>query len=187
MPVMNVRYAVGSLDAASKAVLANRLTEVLIQMEGGANTPGGRDFAWVRFDESARDDFWIGGQSNVGAEIGPTFLVDVTIPEGYMNRTHKNEVHSWVASAISEATGHAASDVPLLTVITEVPEGNWSTRGVPISLETTAVVVGLPSDGERLRWSRKYFEAKARALAAADYPSDMGGLLPSMSGDVRKT
>ncbi|WP_428531745.1 hypothetical protein [Rhodopila sp.] len=39
MSIMDVRYASGSLDKASKAALGLRLTEVLVQMEGGAHTP----------------------------------------------------------------------------------------------------------------------------------------------------
>jgi phenylpyruvate tautomerase PptA (4-oxalocrotonate tautomerase family) len=186
MPIMDVRYAAGSLNAASKSKLANQLTNVLIQMEGGANTPGGRAFAWVCFTEITEDNLWIAGQSNVGAKIGPTFWVNVSVPEGYMNRAHNNEVHAWIASAIAEATGITASDLRILTVIDEVTEDNWGSRGIPISLESIAVAVGQPQDGERLQWSRAYFGAKARAVAAAGFPPDAGGLPPSMLRELEK-
>jgi len=186
MPIMDVRYAVGSLDAAGKALLAERLTEVLIQMEGGANTEGGRAFAWVCFTEFAADDLWIAGRCNVASGSGPTFLVHISIPEGYMNREHKNDVHAWVASAITGATDVAASELRLLTVIDEVTEGNWGSRGSPISLESIAVAVGQPEDGPRLGWSRSYFAAKARAVVMAGFPADVGGLPPSMSRELEK-
>ncbi len=186
MPIMDVRYATGSLDTAGKAVLAKRLTDVLIQMEGGANTAGGRAFAWVCFNELAKDDLWIAGRPDVASDAGPTFLVHVSIPEGYMNREHKNEVHASVASAIASATGVAASELRILTVIDEVTEGNWGSRGLPISLETIAVAVGQPADGQRIGWSRSYFAAKARAAATAGFPADMGGLPPSMSREMEK-
>ncbi len=57
MPIMDVRYAAGSLDKTTKAALAQRLTDVLIRMEGGANTPGGRGFATVFFTEFAEDNW----------------------------------------------------------------------------------------------------------------------------------
>jgi phenylpyruvate tautomerase PptA (4-oxalocrotonate tautomerase family) len=186
MPIMDVRYAAGSLNAASKSILANRLTDVLIRMEGGANTEGGRAFAWVCFTEIAADNLWIAGRSDVGAAAGPTFLVNVSIPEGYMNRVHKNEVHAWVATAIGAAVGEAPTDLRILTVIDDVTEGNWGTRGTPISLEAIAGTVGQPRNGERLQWSHAYFEAKARAVAAVGFPSDMGGLPPSMSRALEK-
>ena len=45
MPIMQVHYPEGALDQGRKAALAQRLTDVLIAMEGGANTAGGRTTA----------------------------------------------------------------------------------------------------------------------------------------------
>lgn len=180
MPIMDVRYAAGSLDKASKADLAGRLTDVLVKMEGGANTPGGRDFAWVWFTAFTPDDVWVAGLPG-GPDAAALFLVHIAIPEGYMNRAHKNEVHAWVASAIAAATGAAEADLRILTVIDEVTEGNWGSRGVPISLEFIAQTVGQPKDGPRLQWSNAFFAAKSRAMAEAAFPTDAGGLPPSLS------
>jgi len=186
MPIMDVRYAAGTLDAAAKADLAARLTNVLIRMEGGANTPGGRAFAWVFFTAFATDDWWIGGHTDGTYVTGPgKFLVSVFVPEGYMNVTHKNEVHAWVAEAIAGATGCADPAGSLLTVINEVTEGNWGDGGQPISLELIASTVG-QDGGPRPAWSRAYFEAKARAMVAAGYPSDTGGMLPSLRPRLQK-
>ena len=40
MPIMQVQYPEAALDGDRKAALAQRLTDVLIAMEGGANTTG---------------------------------------------------------------------------------------------------------------------------------------------------
>jgi phenylpyruvate tautomerase PptA (4-oxalocrotonate tautomerase family) len=96
-----------------------------------------------------------------------------------MNQAQKNEVHAGVADAIAEATGALAAGGSILTVINEVTEGDWGDAGRPISLESIAKTVGQPAGGPRLRWSRAYFEAKARAMAAAGYPLDAGSLPPS--------
>lgn len=181
MPLMDVRYAEGSLDDAMKAKLAGLLTDVLIRMEGGANTRGGRAFAWVFFSAFAARDWWIGGEADATYVSPPgKFLVRITIPEGYMNTLHKNEVHAWVAEAIGEATATPGPGDSILTVIEEVTEGNWGCAGLPISLESIAATVGQVG-GERVLWSRRYFEAKARAREAAGYPADTGGLLPSLT------
>jgi len=138
MPIMDVRYAAGSLEKEAKAVLAQKLTDVLIRMEGGANTPGGRGFAWVFFTAFAEDDWWIGGRAGDEYVSPPgKFLVHIAIPEGYMNIAHKNEVHAWVAAAIAEVAGSGAGG-SILTVIDEVTEGNWGNAGHPISLESIA-------------------------------------------------
>lgn len=181
MPIMDVRYMAGDLDKANKADLAKRLTDVLIRMEGGANTHGGRAFASVLFSELPRGDWWVGGVTDNTFVTAPgRFLVHVTIPEGYMNADHKREVHAWVNEAILAATGtKGATGSSILVVINEVTEGNWGAAGHPISLESIADSVGMSQTGERFAWVRSYFTAKARMLAAFNYPSDLGGLLPS--------
>ncbi|HEY0234376.1 MAG TPA: tautomerase family protein [Afipia sp.] len=178
---MDVRYMAGDLDKASKADLAKRLTDVLIRMEGGANTHGGRAFASVLFSELPKGDWWVGGVADDSFVSAPgRFLVNVTIPEGYMNADHKSEVHAWVNEAILAAT-HAdkATGSSILVVINEVTEGNWGNAGHPISLESIADSVGMSKTGERFAWVRSYYAAKARMFAAFNYPGDLGGLLPS--------
>jgi len=188
MPIMDVRCAAGRLDQAAKAKLAARLTDVLIRMEGGANTRGGRAFAWVFFTEFAEEDWWIGARADAEYVSPPgKFLVHISIPEGYMNVAHKNEVHGWVAAAIAEVVGGAGRGGSILTVIDEVTEGNWGAAGKPISLESIAGTVGQAKDGSRLDWSRAYFEAKARMMSAAGYPADAGGLLPSLADRLAQT
>lgn len=189
MPIMDVRYAAGRLDKAQKTALAQRLTDVLIRMEGGANTHGGRAFATVLFTPTAEIDWWVGGTTDDTYVSAPgRFIVHIWIPEGYMNIAHKNEVHAWVAAAIAEATGSSEPGNSLLTVINEVTEGNWGDAGHPISLENIAATVGQPKDGPRFGWSYSYFKAKARMMADAGFPADAGGLLPSLTpaGDAAR-
>ena len=71
----------------------------------------------------------------------------------------------------------------VLVVIDEVTEGNWGAAGRTISLNSIAVTVGLPKDGERFAWVRAYFAAKRRQFEAAGYPADVGGLMqPEATG-----
>jgi phenylpyruvate tautomerase PptA (4-oxalocrotonate tautomerase family) len=184
MPVMNVTFRAGDLDTARKADLAKRLTDVLIQMEGGADTHGGRAFAWVLFNEVPLADWWVGGDAGDAFVSSPgRFMVHVTIPEGYMNQAHKSEVHAWVNEAILTATQAIGKDAgkSILVVVDEVPEGNWGCAGNTISMETISGSVGLSKTGQRYAWVEKYFAAKARMLTTFGYPSDMGGVLPSLS------
>jgi phenylpyruvate tautomerase PptA (4-oxalocrotonate tautomerase family) len=177
MPIMQVQHADGCLNSAQKADLATRLTDILIQMEGGANTHGGRAFAHVQFIAFKPDDWYVGGETGDGyVSLPGRFIIHVTIPEGYMNAQHKNEVHAWVNDAIVATTGAPKGEPnSILVVIDEVPEGNWGNSGKPISLSSIAKTVGL-SHQDRVVWTKDYFAAKARAYAAADYPKDTGGL-----------
>ena len=179
MPIMNVRYAAGDLTQASKAELAKRLTDVMIRMEGGANTRGGRAFAWVLFEELAQGNWWAGGETG-NAYVSPPgrFLINVSIPEGYMSAGHKAEVQTWVTDAILAATGATGEDAgrSIQVIIDDIPEGNWAAAGRTISLANIADSVGLSKSGSRYAWSKNYFAAKGRARAAAGYPADTGGL-----------
>ncbi len=179
MPIMKVSYGAGDLDDTSKASLARKLTDVMIRMEGGANTRGGRAFAWVLFEELSQGNWWAGGEAGNGYISPPgRFLIHVSIPEGYMNAEHKREVHVWVTEAILAATAASGPEVghSIQVVIDEVPEGNWAAAGHTISLASIADSVGLSKTGGRFAWSQTYFAAKARARAAAGYPADTGGL-----------
>jgi phenylpyruvate tautomerase PptA (4-oxalocrotonate tautomerase family) len=177
MPIMQVQHAEGNLTGPQKADLAKRLTDVLVQMEGGANTHGGRAFAHVQFIAFRAENWWVGGETGESYVSPPgRFIVHVTIPEGYMNAQHKNEVHAWINDAIVAVTGAPKGEPnSILVVIDEVPEGNWGNSGKPISLSTIAKTVGL-SHQDRIVWTKDYFAAKARAYAAAGYPKDTGGL-----------
>jgi phenylpyruvate tautomerase PptA (4-oxalocrotonate tautomerase family) len=182
MPIMKVTYQSGSMTDAQKATLAGRLTDLMIQMEGGADTVGGRSFAWVIYDEIKSGDWWSGGRADAQYVAPPgKFLVDVSIPEGYMNTTHKQEVMSGVNAALMDVlgtTGEANAGGSAQVIIHDVTEGNWSAAGRTISLANIAGTVGLSKTGQRFAWVRSYFAAKARQFSAAGYPSDTGGLLP---------
>jgi phenylpyruvate tautomerase PptA (4-oxalocrotonate tautomerase family) len=185
MPVLQVYYPQESLDSGRKATLAKRLTDVLLDMEGGAKTHGGLAFATVLFTPVAADDWWVGGRTDTTYVSPPgKFLARVTIPEGYMSQLHKSEVHSKVNAAIVDVMGsgeHAAQGANILVTIEEVTEGNWGARGATISMNSISDSVGLAKTSSRFQWVKAYFAAKARQFAAYGYPPDVGGLLPGDS------
>lgn len=183
MPIMNVHYVEGTLTDAQKADLSSRLTALMIKMEGGAGTEGGHAFAWVIYDEIKPGNWWAGGRTDKTYVRPPgCFLVDVRIPEGYMNSQHKDEVQAGVNAALMAATGQdmagASAGGSCQVVITEITEGNWAAAGKTISLASIAGSVGLSRTSDRFAWVKAYFGAKARAFQAAGYPPDAGGLLP---------
>ncbi|MBZ9939223.1 4-oxalocrotonate tautomerase [Mesorhizobium sp. BR1-1-16] len=197
MPIMEVQYRAGDLDPATKADLAERLTQIMIRMEGGGDTFGGRAFAWVLFRELSTDDWWAGGETAETYVYPPgRFLVHVTIPEGYMNAEHKNEVHDWVAAAILKAKGVSGENADkspassksagksILTVIDEVTEGNWGWAGLPLGMAKIAPAVGLAKTSERFAWTTAYFTAKARERISAGYPADAGGIMAGIEGST---
>ncbi|MCX5495817.1 4-oxalocrotonate tautomerase [Kaistia dalseonensis] len=188
MPIMEVHYHAGDLEPVAKADLARRLTAVMIDMEGGADTFGGRAFAWVIFREVPKDDWWVGGETDDTYVRSPgRFLVRVLIPEGYMNTDHKNEVHALVGQAILDVKrppNTAETGKSILTVIEEVTEGSWGCAGKPIGMASIATSVGLPATSERFGWTTAYFAAKARERRSAGYPADAGGIMTGVEGEA---
>nr|WP_294508699.1 tautomerase family protein [uncultured Rhodopila sp.] len=188
MPIMQVYHVEDALDTATKEQLAQRLTDVLIAMEGGADTTGGRAFAWVLFTPIKSGDWFIGGRRDEQFVHPPgRFLVHVAIPEGYMNAQYKSEVHAKVNAAIvAVAGGHEAPNAggSILVVIDEVTEGNWGAAGRTISLTAIAETVGLPKGGDRFEWIQSYFAAKRRQVEAFGYPADIGGLTPPSAANI---
>jgi phenylpyruvate tautomerase PptA (4-oxalocrotonate tautomerase family) len=183
MPIMQVYHVEDALNADAKEKLAQCLTDVLITMEGGANTRDGRAFAWVLFTPVKAADWWIGGRQDEQFVHPPgRFLVHVTVPEGYMSAQHKSDVHASVNAAIIAVTGDDGgpdAGSSILVIINEVTEGNWGASGRTISLNAIAGTVGLPKDGDRFTWVQAYFAAKRRQFEAAGYPADVGGLMRS--------
>ncbi len=181
MPVLQLYHPQGALDGSRKAVLAAKLTDVLMMMEGNAKTAGGYGFASVLFTPVAETDWWVGGRTDATYVAPPgKFLARVSIPEGYMNTAHKTEVHVAVNAAILSAVGSPEDPEQggsIQVILEEVSEGNWGAGGRTISLANIADKVGMPKNGERFKWIRAYFAAKARQFAAAGYPADTGGLL----------
>ena len=181
MPIIQLQYSHGALSHDRKADLAQRLTQVLLAMEGNAKTAAGLAFASVLFNESAPGDWWVAGHTDtVGHHLPGHFIARVAIPEGYMNQAHKSEVHTKVHKAIAESACQVfpAVSVPhALVIIEEIPEGNWGSQGQTIGMASIAKAVGLPANGERFAWVKSYFAAKARQFAAAGYPADVGGLM----------
>ena len=183
MPIMQIYYPKGQLDRDRKMALAQKLTSVLIMMEGGAGTNAGRAFATVLMSEVDAESWFVGGHldSTYVAKAGK-FIIYVTIPEGYMNAAHKTEVHSWINAAILETMN--CQTIPnaganIMVVINEVPEGNWGANGKTIGMDSISVAVGLAKESERFMWVERYFAAKSRALRAAGYPADVGGVIAS--------
>jgi phenylpyruvate tautomerase PptA (4-oxalocrotonate tautomerase family) len=165
MPVLQISYPAGTLDAVSKPALAERLTNVLLTMEGGARTAGGLAFASVLFSEVPREDWFVGGRTD----------------DTHVHPPGKFLVHASVNHAFLEVLGggnSASAGGSILVSIEEVTEGDWGCAGRTISLASIADSVGLPVAGPRFRWVLEYFAAKARLFKSAGYPEDTGGLLP---------
>jgi phenylpyruvate tautomerase PptA (4-oxalocrotonate tautomerase family) len=176
-----VTFVKGALDGAQKADLAEKMTAALLEIEGGADTPGGRSIAWVLFNEVDNDAWAVGGRfDDTYVSAAGKFLVSVTVPEGSMSQERKSMVHKFVNDAILEVTGTAGVPQAGRSVwvhIHEIPEGHWGTSGKTASITGIATIAGVAPDSELLDFTGRYFAAKERAYEASGHPEDATGRL----------
>jgi phenylpyruvate tautomerase PptA (4-oxalocrotonate tautomerase family) len=179
MPMITVEYVDGQLTPAQKATLAEEMTHVILQIEGGADTPAGRSIASVRFRTIAADDWYLGGHTD-DTFVSPTgkFLVELNVPEGSMDQVRKSQCHKAITSAILRVTGTQDVEGATKSVwiqIFEWPEGHLSTSGRTSSLLGIAQLAGIPADHPLLAFPRAYFDAKDRFYDAHQFPEKTAG------------
>jgi phenylpyruvate tautomerase PptA (4-oxalocrotonate tautomerase family) len=179
MPLITVDYPTGSLTPEQKAQLAEEMTKVILEIEGGADTPGGRSIAWVRFKEMPNDDWYIGG-TNDGSYTSPTgkFLIELNVPEGSTDQVRKTAAHKAITAAFLRVTGVKDEEGAARSVwiqIFEWPEGCLATNNKTSSLLGIARLAGVPKDHPLLDYPRAYFDAKDRMYDAHQFPPTTAG------------
>ncbi len=177
MPMITVETPEGTLSAPQKAELAERLTHVILQIEGGADTPEGRSIAWVRFKELSGGDWYIGGisDSEAPSKTGK-FLIELNVPEGSMDQVRKSACHKAITDAVLAVAGAQTEAARTIWIqIVEWPEGHLATRGRTSSLLGIARLARIPADHPLLAFPRAYFAAKDRLYDAHQFPQDTAG------------
>ncbi len=179
MPVITIDYPKGKFTPTERDELAESMTQVILQIEGGADTPEGRSIAWVKFNEIDQSDWYIGGDNGSGFEgAAGKFFVELNVPEGSMDQSRKSQCHKAIFDVLLNATNtkdveNAAQSI--FVQIVEWPEGHLAANGRTSSLLGIAKVAGIPADHPLLRFPRAYFEAKDRLYDLAEFPKKTAG------------
>jgi phenylpyruvate tautomerase PptA (4-oxalocrotonate tautomerase family) len=179
MPMIHFHYPAGSLTPARKSDLAERLTHVLIEIEGGPGTDGprSRSISWVMFYEIASDSWAIGGKFD-DTYVSPPgkFLVNVHVPEGSLSNDRKAMVHKMVDQAVFDTFDVPVPDDPegrkpsIFVQITEWPEGNMGALGRTWRLADIGGYVGGGGDPAIGKRGKAYMIARAKLRATAGFP-----------------
>ena len=179
MPLMTIEHASGTLTAVQKAALAEELTNVILEIEGGADTPEGRAIAWVRFREIDHGDSYIGGVASGAHESASgKFLIELNVPEGSMDQTRKSASHQAITAAVLRARGLDISEAAARSIwvqIVEWPESHLATGNRTSSLLGIAKRINVPADHPLLAFPRAYFAAKDRWYDAHGFPEHTAG------------
>ncbi|MFC4723821.1 4-oxalocrotonate tautomerase family protein [Glycocaulis abyssi] len=179
MPLITVEHPSGSLTAEQKASLAEDLTHVILQIEGGVDNSASRSIAWVRFKELDGADWFIGGLNDGTHESASgKFLIELNVPEGSMDQPRKSDCHRAITAAVLKAKGVDSADGAARSVwiqIVEWPEGHLATSGRTSSLLGIARLAGIPADHPLLAFPRAYFAAKDRLYDQNGFPDQTAG------------
>jgi phenylpyruvate tautomerase PptA (4-oxalocrotonate tautomerase family) len=179
MPMITVQYPPEALDQAKKDALAEDLTKVILEIEGGADTPEGRYIAWVRFQPIERSDWYLGGVNDSTFEgAAGRWLIELNVPEGSMDQERKTQCHKAITDAVLRATGHTGvkdASGSIWIQLVEWPEGHLATRGRTSSLLGIAKLAKIPADHPLLDFPRAYFAAKDRMYDLAEFPAKTAG------------
>lgn len=179
MPLITVEYPRGALTPEQKATLADHLTQVILEIEGGVDNPQARSIAWVRFREMEGDDWFIGGDNDATyVSASGRFLIELNVPEGSMDQKRKSDCHEAITAAVLKAIGIENKDGAARSVwiqIFEWPEGHLATSGRTASLLGIAKLSGIPADDPLLAFPRAYFAAKDRLYDANGFPEQTAG------------
>ena len=179
MPVITVDYPKGRFSLSERDSLAEAMTQVILQIEGGADTPAGRSIAWVKFNEIDGGDWYIGGDNGTAFEgAAGKFFVELNVPEGSMDQERKSECHKAIFTALLKATGTANVEGAAQSIfiqIVEWPEGHLAANGKTSSLLGIARQAGIPADHPLLAFPRAYFDAKDRLFDLAEFPDKTAG------------
>lgn len=180
MPSITVEHPSGSLNSAQKSALAEQLTHVLLQIEGGVDNPAARSIAWVRYREVAKDDWFIGG-TNDDAFVakGGKFLAELNVPEGSMDMDRKSQAHRAITDAILDIVGvdkdEKGAARSIWVQIFEWPEGHMATSGNTASMLGIALIAGIDPNNPLLDFPKAYFDAKDRMYDGAQFPARTAG------------
>ena len=154
MPLVRITYPRGALTPDQKRQIAEALTEAVLEAEVDTVTDAGRMVTVVHFNESAADDWAVGGQLRSTAAGAPPnhFIVDLVVLEGLLENDRKSRCHRRVTEVFQNVFGPAADPMLPLRVwvlVHEVREGSWGAGGTTISALDVAQFIGGELDVER--------------------------------------
>ena len=174
MPMVQVTMRKGALTPEQKEKLTDRLTHVLLMIEGGTDNPAGRAIAWTIYKEIDPGDWAIGVKFDGTYEApGGRFLFSITLPEASLSPDRRPLIIEATNTALMETLKLDPEDrlgKSAWVHIHEIPEGHWGAGGEVFGVEKIYHVWGVQDDGERMAYIKSYLEAKERARADAFFP-----------------
>ncbi len=173
MPKVAVTAPTSTFTTEQRSDLAERLTSVLLMIEGGNDNPAGRAIAHVTFHDIEPDRWYVGGQlDDTYVYPGGRVVFDVTVPEGSCDQRRKTLIHQAVNTALCDTLGIDADakhrGASAWVIVHEVREGHWGAGGNTISIRDIAKLAQMQPD--RAGYYDALLAARQSVHQAAGYP-----------------
>jgi phenylpyruvate tautomerase PptA (4-oxalocrotonate tautomerase family) len=158
MPLMDVTFAQGSLNAHAQSRLSAKLWSVALRWEGIEINETSASVAWVYLDERPQHHITVAGKSpkqNI-------YRVNVRVMAGFMDQKRIDSLARELTDAILEVDGTKGdgSGPRVFCIAEEIPSGTWSIDGQTWTTVFTARTLKL--DSERVDAMEKAVAARPR-------------------------
>ena len=134
MPVIDVTYPAGALNARAQEAVAAHLTDILMDIEGSKGIAAIAAGTWLLPHEAAPN--MPSAEKSAQAVIGSK-----SQPAGTLNMAQKEALIQRVTDALLRIDGvepDAAQRARIYCLINEVPDGGWGFAGLAITREYAA-------------------------------------------------
>ena len=126
MPLINLTYPEGAIDAATREQLVEDLMGDLLRAERAPDTDFFRSVTWVYVHELPEHNVLAAGKP----VAAPTFRVEVTTPEGALSDRRRQELVENATRAVRDAAGIPEQEALRVFVLCrEIDEGSWGAAG----------------------------------------------------------
>jgi phenylpyruvate tautomerase PptA (4-oxalocrotonate tautomerase family) len=135
MPLMDLTYPEGTIDAETREAMVDDLTTVLLRAERAPDTQFFRDIAWVHVHELPGEHMLAAGKPI----DRPVVKLEVTTPEGALSDRRRAEFVENATKVIREAMSIPDEDALRVWILhREIAEGSWGAGGQVIQFKALA-------------------------------------------------
>ena len=135
MTMVRVTCLEGTLGKEDREQLGEKLTNAVLEVETGKDTPEARAGVMVQFEELPSGHWFHGGRAaDELYQSNGIFSVTATVMEGPWTPDLRSELVRRLIGALREVVGTPERQV-IWATIREVPDGCWSINGDVVGIE----------------------------------------------------
>jgi phenylpyruvate tautomerase PptA (4-oxalocrotonate tautomerase family) len=125
MPMLDAFTPADALAADAEAALIREITNLVVKAEiGDASNERGQDSSWFFVH---RPKIFVAGKPSTA----PHFRFIVSVPEGQFDEQRRQTIVAEITAAVARAERRPFEDTKsrVWVIASEIPDGNWGSRG----------------------------------------------------------